>query len=147
MNRSHEVLCLACCVVLAVVAQGCDGPVSSSRGPGAVIDPCAERLHEICGRLLLYRSSNGALPKTLADLQAPGAATPPPECPASGKAYVYNPEGLKVPGQVGRLVLYDPSPVHSRMRWGVVVGEGGMGQPLTATVVLLPDLPEFSAKK
>jgi hypothetical protein len=148
MRRSLDLLCLACGVALAMVAGGCQTSTPSARRPDAVIDLCAERLHDICGRLLLYYRVNGKLPAALADMRGlDSGALPPLVCPLSGKPYIYRKDGLRVPGRPGLLVLYDAEPVHSGMRWGISVETASEGQPLTGRVVLLPDSPLFSAKK
>jgi len=136
---------LACGVAGAMTAAGCGMSASSTGKPGAVIDPCAERLHDICGQLLLYCASKNALPKALSELQGTSTGKLPPlVCPTSGKPYVYNPEGIKVPGLPGRVVLYDPTPAHSAMRWAVVADDAAMGQPLALHVLLLPENTVFS---
>ena len=148
MNRSLDLACAACCAALAIVLAGCQAAGPSVRKAGAVTDPCAERLHDICGHLLLYYSLNRRLPDDLADLKSTDSGQLPPlVCPVSGRPYIYNPDGLPVPGRPGSLVLYDASPSHSGMRWGVLAGVAAESQPLAARVVLLPETPVFSAKK
>jgi hypothetical protein len=148
MRRNLELLSLACGVALAMVAGGCQTSTPSARRPSAKIDPCAERLHDICGRLLLYYRGNGKLPVALADMKGlDSGALPPLVCPLSDKPYIYRKDGLRVTGRPGLLVLYDAEPVHSGMRWGISVETASEGQPLTGRVVLLPDSPLFSAKK
>jgi hypothetical protein len=140
--------CLACAVLLATVAGGCQTPATARSKPGAEIDPCAERLHDLCGHLLLYASLHGQLPERLADLKRVSTdPLPVPTCPVSGMPYVYNPEGLAVPGRPGRLVLYDAAPSHCGMRWGILADAAAEGQPLTARVILLPERPVFSGTK
>ena len=93
-----------CCVILV----GCQTSTPDIPESGSVIDPCADRLHDISGHLLLNYSLNQRLLQTLDDLRAASgqAEAPPLVCPVSGKPYIYRPEGLQVSGQVGRLVLY-----------------------------------------
>jgi len=134
-------------VLVAMVAAGCRSVAPPVRRPDAVSDPCADRLHDLCGRLLLYFSAQRELPPTLDDLDRLDSQTPPPRvCPISGKPYLYNKDGLHVPGRAGRLVLYDAEPVHSGMRWGIMVEPGGEDQPLTGRVLLVPE-PVFSTNK
>ena len=121
---------------------------SGARRPSTVSDPCADRLHDLCGQLLLYFSATGEMPATLDDLNRMDSQTLPPlVCPISGKPYLYNKDGLRVPGRAGLLVLYDAEPVHSGMRWGIMVEAGGAGQPLSGRVVLLPESSVFSTNK
>jgi hypothetical protein len=108
--------------------------------PSLQEDPCAERLHDLSGRLLLYYSQHGRLPATLDALPPLDPANPtPPVCPASGRPYVYAPAGVRVPDQPGRLVLYDAQAIHAGMRWGVFVDEAPDGARLTARVLFVPE--------
>jgi len=137
-----------CCLLAAAIAAGCQVAAPSPRRPSTDLDPCAERLHDACGRLLLYSRTNGRLPETLDDLARPDSgAIAPLVCPASGKPYVYSKDGLRVPGRAGLLVLYDAQPVHSGMRWAILVEGSDKGKPLAGRVVLLPDGPLFSEPK
>jgi hypothetical protein len=149
MSRSHNVGGLACCLALGALAAGCQTPdtsLPSVRRPSLQVDPCAERLHDLCGKLLLYHGIHSKLPGTLEELKALGSATLPPlVCPVSGKPYIYHPDGLAIRGWSGRLVLYDAMPSHSGMRWGVLVEDPGSGKTLTARVLLLPEQSVLSA--
>ena len=114
--------------------------VPSRQRPSVQIDdPCAERLHDVCGELLLYHSIHGRLPKSLEELQALDVTATPLVCPISGEAYIYNPKGQQITGQPGRLVLYDAIASHSGMRWGIMVDDAGSGRLLQARVILLPE--------
>jgi len=146
---AHKCLASAALAILVTaMAAGCETSAPQARRAGAEIVPCAERLHEICGHLLLYYSINGKLPERLADLKSTGPEPLPPlACPDSGKPYIYNRAGLAVPGRPGRLVLYDGGPCHSGMRWGILADVAADEQPLTTRVVPLPETPVFSANK
>lgn len=152
MNRSGNVfVCLVCWFALGTLVAGCRTPQTSVppvRRPNVKIDPCAERLHDVCGQLLLYHSIHKRLPQTLNGLKAMNVG-PMPQliCPVSGKPYVYNPIGLRIPGRSGRLVLYDAVACHAGMRWGILVEDSADGKPLTARVVLLPEESVSSASK
>src|SRR6478735_5745074 len=56
-------------------------------------DPCATRLHEATGALLLYYATHQDIPPTLEDLKkSPGMeGAGDMTCPVSHKPYVYNP--------------------------------------------------------
>ena len=140
MNHSRKVAGLACWIGLAALTAGCQTVAPGARRPSAEADPCAERLHDICGQLLLYHSFNNRFPKTLGELKPiDPQQSLPLVCPVSGKPYVYNPNGLRIPGRSGRLVLYDATASHSGMRWGILVGDPGGGGRLTARVILLSE--------
>jgi hypothetical protein len=148
MMRSLDRVCLAGCVVWAAAAGGCQAAVPATREPAAAIDPCAGRLHDACEPLLLYCAANGRLPETLEELKRIGSGSLPPlVCPISNKPYIYNREGLRVPGRAGRLVLYDAEPVHSGMRWGILAEATAEGKPLSARVIPVAEKPVFSAGK
>jgi len=115
---------------IVLLATGCAAPSSSTstpRTPQAAspdvpinTDPCAQRLHELCGTLLLYYNTHHALPPTLAALaQAPGAKDAGDlACPASGQPYVYIPAGVPVDPPPSRVVLFDPTPAHGERSGG-----------------------------
>jgi len=131
--------CVALGAACVLLATGCSMPAASYRPGGGTVDPCAEKLHDISGRLLLYFAANHRLPVLLDDLPGVGGVSAA-VCPVSGRAYVYDREGLQLPGRSGRLIVYDAAPVHGGMRWGIVIGpEGGKGRPLVAKVILIPE--------
>ena len=114
--------------LVAALAGGCQLPQPEPPRPSVRVDPCAERLHDVCGHLLLYYATHKRLPPSLDALKATGPLPLSPlVCPVSGKPYVYDSRGLAIPDRPGRLVLYDAEPSHSGMRWGIMVKrpEGG----------------------
>jgi len=135
-HRSTLAPLLALLGWVALVA-GCGAPAPHVSRPGAARDACADRLHDVSGQLLLCYAATGRLPPSLEDLRtARGTAQNPPlVCPVSGKPYLYRPEGLLLPGQPGRLVLYDAAGAHAGMRWGIVIAAGEPGASLTASVI------------
>jgi len=124
----------------AVAAGGCTTPTRETPRSRPSIDPCADRLHDLAGHLLVYYCLHGWLPPTLDDLSAAAdpAQAPLLVCPASGEPYVYRPEGLAIEGQAARLVLYDAVPAHSGMGWAVACIEPTADGPLDTRVILLP---------
>ena len=146
MKLNPKLTALSCLIALA---SGC-GPAEPDPGlvrrPSIRKDACGERLHDVCGHLLLYHATHGKLPTTLAALpSAGGLPLPPLVCPVSGKAYVYNPKGLRIANRPGRLVLYDPEPSHSGMRWAILVGTSSDGGSITARAILVSDKEVTSA--
>ena len=101
-------------------------------------DACATRLQDLGGALLLYYATNRRLPDKLEDLAAaPGAAAGAADvtCPASGRSYVYVPGGgLTAKGKGRLLVLYDPTPVHGGLRWGLFISPPSGAEPLATWV-------------
>ena len=141
MNHKSNTLCWVGWLAIAALAAGCKTSDRTSypvRKPSVKIDPCAERLHDVCGQLLLYHSIHKRLPKTLEELKASDSATTPLVCPTSGEFYIYNSKGLQISDQLGRLVLYDARASHSGMRWGILVGDADSRKPLQTRVILLP---------
>ena len=157
MKTRSSLIYILLVLAFAVAAAGCRTAAPAARRAGADIDPCAERLHDTCGRFLLYFSINGSLPDTLDELARAESQTPPPPgtggrtgplvCPISGKPYVYSKDGPRLPGRAGLLVLYDAEPVHSGMRWGILADVAAEGRPPTLRVILVPETPVFAAEK
>jgi hypothetical protein len=116
-------------------------PANTSVAPLSNTDPCAMRLHDICGPLLLYYATNHHLPPALDDLRAvPGFESVRDfTCPVSQKPYIYNPAGLPAPVSGSRLILYDPEPSHAGMRWAISIIESQNDGPLIAKVMALPE--------
>jgi len=139
-GRDVRSLCLAASLAAAALAPGCLPPPPRPARPNVLTDPCAERLHNLCGNLLLYYSAHKKLPPALEDLISAGSfSRSPAVCPVSNRPYVYDPAGLPLPKRRGRLVLYDPLPSHAKMRWGILVGPPAPGGLITANVVLVSE--------
>jgi hypothetical protein len=128
--------------MLAVMAAGCTFvPVKPEPKAtlGPALDPCASRLHDVAGSLLLYYATHNAIPPDLAGVkQASGEACPPLQCPLSGEPYVYNPMGIEIHGLPGLVVLHDATACHDGNKWGLVASQMGPGKPLQVQVLLLP---------
>lgn len=103
------------------------------------LDPCAERLHDLSGKLLMHHAAHGEMPASLADLDSPGkvAARELRTCPVTHTEYRYDPTGRELPGHPGRLIVYDATPAHDSGRWAVLLIRGRA--PLTTRVVWLPE--------
>ena len=104
-------------------------------------DPCATRLHDICGAILFYYATRQKLPARLEELtQLPGFEDIREfRCPVSGEPYLYNPIGIVTPEQPTRVILYDPAPSHAKMRWAVSIVEPPDAGPLVTKVIALPE--------
>ena len=111
-------------------------------GGVTITDPCANRLHDLAGSLLLYYAVHRRLPEQIAELDqiAGPTARGALACPVSGQPYIYNPRGLLAPDTKSQIVLYDPAPSHAGRRWAVsIVEPTGDSDALVTKVVLLPD--------
>ena len=132
-----------CGLLLAALATGCQvqsEPVVTERRPSVKMDPCADQLHVLCGRLLLYHSRHRRLPQSLEELAAAQSdSAVSAVCPVSRLPYVYNSRGVLLPGHSGLLIVHDATACHSGMRWGVLVDGAGSRRPFTARVVLLSE--------
>jgi hypothetical protein len=103
-------------------------------------DPCATRLHDLCGPLLLYYSSNRRLPRSLDELKRlPGFEDLEFVCPASKQPYVYTPAGALSAGAT--VILADPTPAHGGIRWGISAIEAEPGRGIVTKVVVIPANP------
>lgn len=104
-------------------------------------DPCATRLHDICGAILFYYATRHRLPARLEELtELPGFEDVREfRCPASNQPYLYNAVGIVSPDQPARVILYDPAPSHAKMRWAVSIAEPQDAAPLVTKVIALPE--------
>jgi hypothetical protein len=139
-------------VLLGLLLAGCTNPAPSPRtaDPAQQLkqpvglsntDPCAMRLHDICGGLLLYYFQNAELPERLQDLNnIPGAEGPLDlTCPESKQPYIYEPRGIAIPERNSFVILYDPAPSHAGMRWAVLIEQPVPGEPLVTKVIPMPE--------
>ena len=143
----------------AVAIAGCGAPAAERRGSRSpttiaatqpapkqagrltVNDPCPTLLHDLCGPLLLYLTSNYRLPESLDELrQIPGSQGMGEfTCPLTKRPYVYNREGVIGANVSQRAVVYDAGPDHSGYRWAIVVKEATPNAPFIAEVVAWPE--------
>ena len=101
-------------------------------------DACATRLHELCGPLLFFYGTHHRLPnnlKELSDEMDVGDLT----CPVSHLPYVYDPEGKRGTDPKMHIVIYDATPAHSGIRWGIGLVEAEPGVAPVAKVVAVPN--------
>lgn len=106
------------------------------------LDPCAMRLHDVVGGLLLYYFHYQRLPATLGDLNAtPGVEQQVPlACPTSNEPYVYSLDGIQLPEQNARIIVHDATPAHyGGYRWAIRLEDPREDRPLVARVVALPE--------
>lgn len=105
-------------------------------------EPCAARLQEISGQLLLYYVGKRKLPESLDELRsyADVDQTPDYTCPVSHQPYIYVPNGLEAPQAGRRVIVYDSTPVHENARWCITMVPAHGKQPLMMDVVKIPEL-------
>jgi hypothetical protein len=118
------------------------GNPSSPSSPSESTDPCAMRLHDLSGLLLMYYAVNKRLPESLDELQSLTDVDTEfhTECPASGRPYVYAPAAIPPAGSDQFLVLYDAVPAHRGLRWGVFILPPHERQPPTTKVILMSEV-------
>ncbi|HEV2296157.1 MAG TPA: hypothetical protein VGR35_20100 [Tepidisphaeraceae bacterium] len=106
-----------------------------------ISDPCPTRLHDICGPLLVYLTTNYRLPEHLDELRQMPGSEPIGEfvCATSKQPYVYNPAGIIGANVAQRAVIYDAAPTHSGYRWAIVIKEATPSAPFIAEVVAWPE--------
>ena len=126
-------------VILAMAASCATGPPKpASRPAGPEEDPCAERLQDLAGQLLMFYARHHHLPQELSEL---GLNGPNLVCPVCKKPYLYNPQGLAIPNLSARAIMWDAEPCHSGFRWTIVMEPPGPGQSLNLKVIPLPKEP------
>jgi len=140
-------MALACLLLIA----GCQGPEAPGAAPAARANPpktappdendaCADQLHDLIGELLMYYTAHGALPDSLEELHRAGPGAPLAlACPTSRTPYIYDPEGIPIPGLPGRLIVYDATPCHKGQRWGILAERPRPGKPLFFRVIHPPN--------
>lgn len=132
-------------ILSGIVLAGCQASKpkqASGDTPLTMTDPCATRLHDLSGALLLYHATYHQLPPTLEDLRRIPDAVSPLEsfnCPVSRRPYLYSQGGVAVAGQTGKVIVYDATPAHDGKRWAIEVLDSSPDSPLVTKVVSLPD--------
>jgi len=127
---------------LAGLGGGLDTSVQTMSPETAVRSaPCAARLQNIGGTLLLYYATHQQMPTRLDDLKPLADMDEPLElsCPVSKKAYLYSPTGLAAVGKDKRIVVYDPEPSHEGRRWCLFMIPAKPGQALAVEVLEVPE--------
>lgn len=141
MNDSLQHLAMTAALIMGALAAGCRSQVASPvcDQAEAGVDPCADRLHDLCGQLLLHYAGCGDLPERLADLNKDGGFPVPLVCPRTGRPYQYDRDGLRVPDRAGRLIVFDGRPCRPGRRWGILREPAQPGQPLILKVITVPE--------
>ena len=113
----------------------------SQVSPLSNTDPCAMRMHDLCGALLMYYFTHSRLPERLEELATiPGAEEPLSfVCPSTNTPYIYTLDGITIPERRTSIIVFDPSPAHAGLRWAISIEEPQVGQPLVTKVLALPE--------
>ena len=138
--------------VLWVTGCGASGNAVTAEAPAAAqrpqgeaalsnTDPCAMRMHDLAGRLLLYWFHRQQLPETLEQLAEVEGEPPLPPlvCPETGTAYLYNPGGIYLAERNIYVLVYDPTSAHAGWRWTITAAEPDEAGTLVAKVVAMPE--------
>ncbi|HMB94788.1 MAG TPA: hypothetical protein VKK61_01985, partial [Tepidisphaeraceae bacterium] len=82
---------------------------------------------------------NHHLPAQLSELaDLPDVGTLPEFiCPVSHQPYIYDRAGIPLPEQQSRIVLYDATPAHSGLRWGIALNQPQAGKAIIMKVIAL----------
>lgn len=113
---------------------------SASQRPDDITDPCATRLHELSGQLLMFYAVNKRLPDSVEELTPFTGTAFAADCPTSDQPYVYAPGGLRSSSSGDRrLILYDATPAHRGLRWGVFIAPPQGMQPPATWVILMSE--------
>ena len=141
--------------LLLILAAGCKSTTTTTTTPSnsaskpkfspahagqalSPFDPCPERLHDLAGALLNFMVQYNRLPPTLEDLPPIRGGQPVTlTCPMTNQKYLYNPDGIKFPGNRWAIV-YDAAPTHSNYRWAIVFTEPSQrgGAPIPSVLAI-----------
>jgi hypothetical protein len=165
MPRADLTTWFLACLVTALALPACKSTTDSTPAPRSIVrvngeefsagpadkaqpleqtlksDPCAARLHAISGAMLEYYALHNRLPPTLHDLQSLADLDQPLQftCTESGQPFVYVPAGLQSPDDTRRIILHDPVPDRSGLRWVIMMQKPRGRQPAAMWVVSLTD--------
>ena len=104
-------------------------------------DPCAERLRDIEGALLMYYALHKQMPPSLQEL-APLADLDTPlnfTSPVTGAPFGYNAAGMPAPGRSKRIIVYETVPEHVGKRWCIRMPLTDPTAAQSAEVVEIPE--------
>lgn len=104
-------------------------------------DPCALRLHDISGALLMYYMLHREMPAKLDDLRSVQDIDQNLQftCPASGLPYGYSPQGLSAPGRKKLILVHDSTPSHRGIRWCILAPSVKPGEAVSLEVLPLTE--------
>jgi hypothetical protein len=125
--RSWAVAILS--LAAAAVAAGCQAPSAPAAkaqkaADSELLDPVAQRMHDICGQILLFHGSHSRLPTSLAELcQAGGMDGRQVLDPSTGRAFAYAPAGLADVAGAGKIIAAAAPGGAARWRWCIAFRE------------------------
>lgn len=111
---------------------------------GDVNDPTAAVLHDLAGRLLLYKATNQKMPAELVDVfggAESGSSTwgKPMLDPASSQPFIYTPDSTRQPGLPGRIILHQPRNPGSLSRWALLFNDQSKDGKVVTYVQRVPE--------
>lgn len=119
-----------------IIPAGADNP---DVNPDKLTDPCAARLHDVAGALLLYYRVKQQMPAKLEDVRSGVKFAEDLEftCARNGAPFVYVPNGMAAAGKEQRIVAFDPTPIgRPRFRWCLIATVSNSGALITDVVPL-----------
>ena len=148
MHRLPKIAFL-CLSIAALGIGGCQTtpavpdaiPPSAADSLAEANDPTAVHLHELAGRLLEFKALNQRLPDKLDDLGDIPGTTPRPAGldPATGKAFVYLPQGPKFKSLPGRLIVYQSTSTGRAGSWCLLINDQNSDGRIVTYVQRVPD--------
>lgn len=111
---------------------------------GDVNDPTAAVLHDLAGRLLLYKATNRKMPVELVDLyggpQSGSSKWAKPMLdPASSQPFFYTPNSTRQAGLPGRIILYQPQSQGGAGRWALLFNDESKEGKVVTYVQRVPE--------
>ena len=129
---------LAAACAMALLAGCVSEPVDPApREVPTGLNPTAERLHEICGSILLFHGAYHRMPESLEELRRATGMTPDAIIdPVTRRPFAYVPEGFATSPAGRRAVLLAAPGPGAETCWAVTVLQAN--RSLSAKVVALP---------
>lgn len=124
--------------------QGDESQLSELVADGDVNDPTAGALHELAGKLLLYKAVHRKLPVNLADASGgpdSGASTWAKHLldPLSDQPFIYAPDSKRHAQLPGRIIIYQPVSQGNIGRWALLFDDQAKDGNVVTYVQRVPE--------
>lgn len=128
----------------ATMSQEKQAQLADLVADGDVNDPTAAALHDLAGKLLMYKAIYRKLPGKLAEMAGDrqgsgGALAKQLLDPISGRPFVYTPDSSRHPMLPGRIILYQPSSQGMVGRWALLFNDQDKNGDVITYVQRVPD--------